>query len=247
VVKDLKIALVFLTRLPLRLGGPVGLRDLASAVHFFPVVGALVGLLAAIGYVLLLEMDVPALAAAAIALGIGMVVTGALHEDGLADTADGLGSDDPERGLEIMRDSRIGSFGTIAIALSLLCRAAALAALLEPERVAPAMIAAAALSRAFMPVVILTQPSARASGLAADTGRPESNQVWIGLGIAALIGFLLLPTGAWLMASLVAAGVAATVALWLGRHFGGCTGDTLGAVQQAGEVAFLLALAAQLR
>ena len=126
--------------------------------------------------------------------------------------------------------------------LALLARLMALAPMWDPGLVAAVLVAAAMASRAVMPVVMLLQPSARATGLAAETGRPEPFRVMIGSFIAIGAVVLLLPLadgragpGRHRCPSLLVAG-------WLGRRFGGCTGDTLGAVQQVAEIAFLLAI-----
>jgi adenosylcobinamide-GDP ribazoletransferase len=222
------------------------LRHLASAVHLFPLVGALIGLVAALVLVVATNMGLPPLAAAAAALGAGARLTGALHEDGLADTADALAAGgDRERALEIMRDSRLGSYGAMALVLVLLARASAIVSLVPVEQAAVALMAAEAVARAAMPVVMRYQRSARASGLAATTGRPEDRRVWLGLGIAAVLTLLLIPLEVALPALVAAAVVGAGIAFLLGRRFGGCTGDTLGAVEQATGLAFLLCLAAR--
>ncbi len=242
-LEDLKIAAVFLTRLPIRLEGGVTLKALADAVYVFPVVGALVGAAGAVVYALAQGFGLPPLAGAVLALATMTAVTGGLHEDGLADTADALGArEDRERALAIMRDSRIGSYGAIALAFALLARTVAYGSLVEVGRFAAVAIAACAASRAVMPAVMLVQPSARASGLAASAGRPQPERVYAGLGLAAALAFLLLPTAGAFKAVAATALAAAALALWLGRRFGGCTGDTLGAIQQAAEVAFLFAV-----
>ena len=173
-----------------------------------------------------------------------LALTGALHEDGLADTADGLGAGaDRDRALEIMADSRIGSFGTIALIIVLLARLIALAPMWDPRQVASALVAAAMASRALMPVVMLLQPSARADGLAAATGRPEPLRVMLGSFLAIARRRAPAPAAdrrdrhSW-----PSAGLSLLLAAWLGRRLGGCTGDTLGAVQQAAEIAFLFAI-----
>ena len=247
-LNDLKIATVFLTRLPVRVAGPLAMRDLAGAVHLFPLVGALVGLIGAAAYGLGHGLGLPSFPCAVLALAATALVTGALHEDGLADTADGLGAGaDRARALEIMRDSRIGSFGAVALVLTLLARISALAAIAgEPLLVAGALVAAGAASRATMPVVMRLQPSARASGLAADAGRPEPAQVAGAVLVALALAFALLPVPVAAAAALGGAAVAAVAAAALGRRFGGCTGDTLGAVQQLAEVAFLFGVVARL-
>lgn len=243
---DLKVALIFLTRLPLHSDTPLALRDLAAAAHLFPLVGALAGALAAAAYWAAILVGLPSLPAAIAALATLVAVTGALHEDGLADTADALGAGtDRERALAIMRDSRIGSYGTIALVLALLARLIALAGLWDPVVVAGTLIAAGALSRAALPVVMLMQPPARREGLATAAGRPPPLRVASGCALALLVALACLPMAKALLAAATLGLVATLVAWRLGRRFGGHTGDTLGAVQQAGEIAFLMAIVAQ--
>lgn len=248
--QDLKVATVFLTRLPVRVEGTLGMRDLGRAVHLFPIVGALVGCVGGAAFALGAALGLPATPCAILALAGTALLTGALHEDGLADTADGLGAGtDRERALAIMRDSRIGTFGTLALLLTVLARLGAVAALGEAGGAAQAvaaLVAAGAGSRAAMPVVMLLQPGARATGLAAEAGRPGAVRAWGAVPVAAAVALLVLPAGAVLAAGLAAALVAGTAATALGRRLGGCTGDTLGAVQQLAEVAFLLTLQARL-
>jgi adenosylcobinamide-GDP ribazoletransferase len=243
---DLKVALLFLTRLPVRSDAPLDLSELAAAAHLFPVVGALVGGCAALAYWAAILVGLPSLPASIAALATLIAVTGALHEDGLADTADSLGAGaDRERALAIMRDSRIGTYGTIALVLALLARLIALAGLWEPAMVAGVLIAVGALSRAALPVVMLVQPPARRDGLAAAAGRPPPLRAAAGCALALLVALACLPTPQALVAALTVAAVAGLVAWRLARRFGGYTGDTLGAVQQAAEVAFLMAIVAQ--
>src|SRR5262249_47763659 len=129
VVADLKGAVSFSTRLPLRPDAPMTGSDVARAVWALPVAGALVGLVGAVVYVIAYRLGAPPLAAAALTLAATVVATGGLHEDGLADVADGFGGGNTrERKLEIMDDSRIGTYGTCALVLSLLVRAGAIAA-----------------------------------------------------------------------------------------------------------------------
>lgn len=244
-LRDLKVAALFLTSLPIKLQGPVGMRDLAEAVYAFPIMGALVGLLGGLAFLAATLLGLPTLPAALLALLATVLATGALHEDGLADTADGLGAgDDRERALAIMRDSRIGSFGALALLFSLLARLMALTPFYDPVLALKVLVAAGMASRAVMPVVMLLQPSAKATGLAAEAGRPEPVRVAIGVGLALVVCLLLLQWLA-LVAVPVAAASSLLVAFWLGRRLGGCTGDTLGAVQQVAEITFLFAVMAQ--
>ncbi len=243
---DLKVALTFLTRLPVRGDAAPSLRDLAAAAHLFPLVGALVGALAAFAYWTAILIGLPSLPASIAALVTLVMVTGALHEDGLADTADALGAgEDRERALAIMRDSRIGTYGTIALVLALLARLIALAGLWEPTKVAAVLISVSALSRAALPVVMVVHLPARHDGLAATAGRPPPLRAAVGCALGLLVALACLPTPQALVAALTLAAVAGLVAWRLARRFGGYTGDTLGALQQIAEIAFLMAIVAQ--
>jgi adenosylcobinamide-GDP ribazoletransferase len=246
-LQDLKVAALFLTSLPVKTAGDISMRDLAQAVYAFPLMGALVGFLGGLAFLAASLLGLPTMPAALLAILATVLATGALHEDGLADTADGLGAgDDRERALAIMRDSRIGSFGALALMLALLCRLMALAPMYDPFLVLRVLICAGMASRAVLPVVMLIQPSARATGLAAEAGRPEPIRVAIGAGVALVACLALLQQQA-LVAVAASAAVSLLVAHWLGRRFGGCTGDTLGAVQQVAEIVFLFAVVARLR
>jgi adenosylcobinamide-GDP ribazoletransferase len=241
--RDGKVALAFLTRLRVQADPPWQDTDLAAAVAMFPLVGVLVGLLGALAYAAS-ALGLPPLAAAVVATAALVAATGALHEDGLADLADGLGGATRAQRLEIMRDPRVGSFGVTALVLALLARVAALAALAQSHQVAAALIAAAAFSRALMPVAMLALPRARADGLAVRAGRPHPARVAAAAVIGIAIALILLPPPAAVVAMLVAALAGALPATAAWRRLGGITGDVLGAVQQAGEIAFLLAVVA---
>ena len=245
-LRDLKVALLFLTRLPVQIDGKVSMRDLAGAVYAFPLVGAVVGLFGGLAFTGASLAGLPPLPCAILALTAMILVTGALHEDGLADTADGLGAGaDRERALAIMADSRIGSFGTLALIVSLLARLMVLAPMWDPRTVTAVLVASGMASRALMGVVMLLQPSAKASGLAAAAGRPEPVRVMLGSFIAIAGAVALLPLPEATAALLAATAASLLLATWLGRRLGGCTGDTLGAVQQTAEIAFLLAVASR--
>src|SRR5215470_19030586 len=139
---DLMVALGFYTRLPFPQHRPYGGEELAQASWAAPVAGALVGLIGGLAYALAQAAGLGPLPAAGLALVATLLVTGALHEDGLADTADAFGTGaSPEARLAIMRDSRIGTFGACVLILSIGLRWAALASLAQPNRVAAALIA----------------------------------------------------------------------------------------------------------
>jgi adenosylcobinamide-GDP ribazoletransferase len=245
---DLKISILFCTRLPLVHSEPIEGRDLARASWALPVAGALIGALAALVYWIAHLAGLPSLPAAALALAATLAATGCLHEDGLADTTDGFGGGKSrERKLEIMRDSRIGTFGTCALMLSLMLRWSALASLADPLPVTMALIAAHASARATLPAFMRLVPQARGDGLSAAAGQPplESAAAAAALGLIAL-GFGLGPLPAIVALLLLSSG--AGVMAWLSvRQIGGQTGDVLGALEQVGEALVMLTAAALIR
>ncbi|MSP47726.1 MAG: adenosylcobinamide-GDP ribazoletransferase [Alphaproteobacteria bacterium] len=234
---ELVTAVAFLTRLPIRLDATL---PLAAAARGFPLAGALVGGIAAAVLALAHGVGIPPLVAAVLAVGAAVAATGALHEDGLADSADGLFSGAArERVLEIMRDSRIGTFGALALILSVGLRAGSLAALADG---AAALIAVHALSRGWLPWLMRIDAPARTDGLAAAAGKPEADGVYWAAGLGITIAVIALGPGPALLAAAVSAGSAAAVAALARRRLGGYTGDTLGATEQAAEIGALLAL-----
>src|ERR1700676_4364078 len=202
---DLRTAVTFLTRLPIPHPESAPLADFARAQRVFPLVGAAIG--AAIGLVCLgmRVIGVPDLAAAALALGAGAMLTGALHEDGLADVADGFGGGrDAATKLEIMRDSRLGTYGALILLVSFVAKAAALAALPDGF-VVQSLIAAHALARGVLPAMAMRLPYARKDGLAANAGRPDLATAAMAGVFALVIALLALPWFDALGAALVAA------------------------------------------
>ncbi|MET4127872.1 adenosylcobinamide-GDP ribazoletransferase [Roseovarius sp. MBR-38] len=238
---DLALALGLLTRLP------ISVRDTARgarAAWAWPLAGAVLGGLAACVGWGALALGLPAPVAALLALGALVMLSGALHEDGLADTVDGFwGGWTREGRLEIMRDSRVGSYGVIALVVTLALRGVAFWLLFEagPGAAAAALVTSAMLSRAAMAGVMATLPHARETGLAQAQGRPPVTTVAVAVALAIGAGLLLCG-----MSGLVAAAAAALVAGVIARlarvKIGGQTGDVLGAVQQGAEIAALLCL-----
>ena len=237
-------ALGFLTRIPAGRRHAAG-PSLAEAVAAFPLVGLLIGAIGAAVYWLGTALSLGPVIAALLALAATMLVTGALHEDGLADTADGLGGGHGrDRKLEIMRDSALGSFGGLALMLSVLLRVAALAALAEPGLVAGALIASHAGARALLPAVMAWAPAARPDGLAAGAGRPAAGQVGLGLLIALLVVVIAAGFGPGLLALLLGWIAGLLLLAEARRQIGGHSGDILGAIEQVVEVVMLLTLVA---
>lgn len=255
------VATMFLTRLPI----PAPKAGLAGAAAAFPLVGLLVGAAGGGMFWLATLLQLPPLAGGLLAVAAMAVLTGALHEDGFADMADGLAGKTPEDSIRIMRDSGTGAFGVLALILGTGLRVAALAAIaapaivgkitagkavittpVEPLAVLFALMAAAALSRAVLPAIMYGLPAASATGQAARAGRPQAVDVGIGLVIAGLAVLFLLGFTDAIVAMAVGAGAALAVALIARYRLGGHTGDVLGAAQQTTEIAVLLAVASSL-
>ena len=240
---DPLIALSLLTRIPV----PVAdVSRMALAAWAYPLAGLGPACLAAGAGALALWFGLQAPLAALIALAILVVTTGAMHEDGLADAADGLwGGWDRARRLEIMKDSRIGAYGVIAIFFSLSARWAALWLLFSAGAgpAATGILAAAVLSRATMPVLMAALPHARESGLSHGVGRVPRATAALAVVTACILAGLLLGAGAFAAILWAAAGTLC-LALVARAKIGGQTGDILGAGQQIAEIAILLSILA---
>lgn len=243
---DLRTAVAFLTRVPMpHPDGPVP-YNFARAQRAFPLIGAIIGAAIGVVYLALEAIGLPSFAAAALALGAGALLTGALHEDGLADVADGFGGGiDPAAKLEIMRDSRLGTYGALVLIVIFVAKLTAVAAL-PRQAVVPVLIAAHALSRGVLPVMAMTMPYARKEGLSATAGRPDAATVATAVGLALVISSLVLSLNEALSAALAACAAATGMAALAKRQIGGQTGDVLGGAQQIGETAILLLLASRL-
>ncbi len=239
---ELLLALRFLTALPLP-QAEVKPGQLGRAVGYFPAVGALLGLAVA-GLDIVLRLAFPVAVASAGVLIALVLLTGALHLDGFMDTCDGLfGRSDPARRLEIMRDSRVGSFGVVGAVCLLLLKYAALGSLAEPWR-GGGLVVAPTLGRAAMVLAIRSFPYARSQGL----GRAFKDETgWVqlalALALAAAVALAALgPTAVAVMA--LAGGLAILMGLFICSRIPGLTGDTYGAINEVVEVATLLALLA---
>jgi adenosylcobinamide-GDP ribazoletransferase len=242
-VTDLRIGISLCTRLPITAPGSLAEGDVARASWTFPIAGLVVGLAGSLVYWLAIRLNVAPLPAAAVTLAATMGLTGAMHEDGLADTADGLGGKTRERKLDIMRDSRIGTFGACALLVSTMMRWSAIADIAESSFVTTALIAAHVAARACLPLFMRLVPPARADGLSSGAGSPP----WASAVAAAVLGIicLLFSFGALgtIITLLILTVVGSSLARIAVRQFGGQTGDVLGAMEQVGESAILLAAA----
>ena len=242
---DMVLAFSTLTRLPMPRGQDAARHERAArSIWAFPLVGVVVGALGAGVLFAAHQGGLYGMLAAGLALGVQILVTGALHEDGLADMVDGFGGGaDKTAKLRIMRDSRIGAYGVIALTLVLGLRWNAIAALGLAEAIT-ALIAAAVLGRLAIVGLLALLGPARQTGL----GQTHANPPGAAVAGAAILGLAL---AALLMPPIKSAAIIIVMVLCIGgmallawRQIGGYTGDVLGAGEQVSETAILLSLAA---
>ena len=237
-MRGLLEAVSLLTRVPVRSRG-----DLKSALPWLPVVGGVIGAAVAGTYAVSL-LRLPELASAALAVGGGILTTGALHEDGFADTADAFGAGvDRERTFEILKDPRLGTYGVVAVVLSILLRVAAVASL-NPWAAFAGLTAAHALSRTSGLVMMMLAPALPSSTLGASYATaltPRAFAVAVAVTAAISVGTL----GPWaLVAAAIGTGVTACVARRSTSRIGGITGDLLGTAEQLTQIGVFLLVAA---
>jgi adenosylcobinamide-GDP ribazoletransferase len=253
------ICIRFYSRLPVpRLSGEADLHaapDFRSVPRALPFAALLIALPGALVLLCAGLAGVGPTLAATLAVTVLVATTGAFHEDGLADSADGLfGGHTLERRLEIMKDSRVGSYGACALGLSLLLRVTALASILEAAgawAAAAVILVAAPWSRMQGVLLLAREPPARSDGASAAVGVPGGDTVLIGFGLAAAIaatlaGLTRLPLTGLVLGGLLAALACAGLARLSRRLIGGQTGDILGAAQQIAEIAIYLGFALML-
>jgi adenosylcobinamide-GDP ribazoletransferase len=241
---DIAAALGLLSRLPVRINTDRATARGAASAWAYPLVGLILGSLAcAIGQIAL-WFGLPNSLAAGLTLATLVIITGALHEDGLADTADGLwGGWDKNHRLKIMKDSHTGVYGVLALTLGLGLRWQALILIIDHNVLWPAVLVTAMISRAAMVPIMARLPHAREDGLSRSVGRPTTQTALIACGIAAFACVILLQiNGLWLLTAALL--VTLTCAAIANAKIEGQTGDILGATQQINEIAMLLTLAA---
>ncbi len=240
-------AVQFLTRLPTPRLKAFAPDWITRAARYFPLAGQLVGLISAAVWLAARQL-LPALPAAVLAVAAGVLATGGFHEDGLADTADGLGGgQDRQSRLVIMKDSRLGAFGALALGLALSLKITLLAGM-APWAGALALFVAHGGARAAAVVVMAALPYAGDEDAAKIKPVPQGVKAWeAGLALA-LGGWPILFLGAprAVLGIILTSGASGAVA-WLARRLiGGVTGDVLGGVEQVAEIALLMAAAATL-
>ena len=234
---DVPAAFVLLTRLPLPTLPDRAFTKGARAAWAYPLVGLVLGIIASLIAGAATFIGLPPLLVAGLVLAAIVLMTGAMHEDGLADTADGLwGGHDAVRRLEIMKDSRIGAYGVLALILAMGLRWLGLA-----EVAWTGLITALVISRAMMVPLMRAMPHARDGGLAHSVGRPDTGATMVAVLMAALIA-IVLSGGPGLVSVILASVVAIGVGALARAKIGGQTGDILGAAQVCVEIAVLLTL-----
>jgi len=242
-VADIAICVVFFTRLPM-VDFEARDRKLGDAIWAAPLVGVVIAIIGLFVLTVASAFGVPRWPAAALALAATMLATGCLHEDGFADVADGFGGGKTqERKLEIMHDSRLGTYGAVALVMSVLVRWSALAAIGPSVELLCALIAAHVASRAVFAELIRDTPLAVQSGLAASVGPVSRDTARIALGFGAA-GLLFLGLWGAICAAVFTAAVVIAFRTLCLRQIGGLNGDTLGAAQQLAEITILVVASA---
>ena len=239
---DFWAALGLLTRLPIRVNIDLAQKRGAAAAWAYPLVGVFVGLALALVAQFSMSLGLSYSLSACIVLFSGVMLTGALHEDGLADSADGLwGGYTPERRLEIMKDSRIGAYGVLALIFGLGLRWMALSSLFESGAVMAPILAAAAVSRAAPTVLMLGLPQARKTGLSQSVGTPQAGHVGLAVTLAVLLAIITLQSIPIVV--FIATALATAACGGVAKYkIKGQTGDILGATQQVAEITILICL-----
>ena len=240
---DLRTAGAFLTILPLDRGENYQPGGLARAAWCFPLIGLLAGAVGGLVFALAVWFGSNPWLAAVLCVAALVLITGALHEDGLGDFADALGGTSRPRRLAIMHDPQAGNFAIVALILLFAGRIGAIAAIDTPERVGLALLVAASASRGAMVVVMHLLPAARADGLSAGAGRPDTPITLATVAICLLIAFFALGIGAAIAAMFGVVVVTIILSAVAKRRFGGQTGDVLGAVQLLAEFGCLAVVA----
>jgi adenosylcobinamide-GDP ribazoletransferase len=240
-----RAAVMFLTRVPVGRVHEFRLEDLARSATYFPVVGALVGLSG--GIALLTSYVVPSFVAVLICMLVTLCITGGLHEDGLADSADGLvGGQDPERRLEIMKDSRIGTYGALALWFSLTAKLLLIQSLLAVSIVTAilAVVVAHSLGRASTVALLAGLPYVRMGQSKSSPFGNKVTQIQLGISLVfpTILSIALLHLDG-LICLLAATAAAVACGFYFKRTIGGITGDCLGATNQLVELSAYLSLA----
>ena len=244
--KDMLLSVSFLTRIPIS-KDLLFERHLMDAAWSFPLIGGLVGFLGGMVALLLSYFNISPIIISFITIGAIILLTGGLHEDGLADTADGFGiNKNPEGKINIMRDSQIGVYGTLALIIAISVKAVALSELINKDQFFAcviALIVSGALSRSTIVGIAFFLEKASETGLASVAGKPRATVVGICFLISILLCIFLLPLTKVLAAILLSIVTTVVIGFLSKKQINGYTGDILGAAQMLSETALLIYLA----
>lgn len=239
------IAVSFLTRIPVPESVDFSQQKLNQASRYFPLVGWLIGIICALVFALT-ELFLPSNIAVIFSMLVGILITGCFHEDGLADTCDGLGGGwEKAQKLSIMKDSRIGTYGATALWFGLTLKFLLLSSLADLTAVTVALIVAHPLSRSMATLIIFLLPYVSETETAKAKPLAESQKkidLYISLAIGGIGLVLIINSALWIVLSLVISVIA--IRTYLFRQIGGFTGDTLGATQQISELLIYLTILA---
>ena len=239
---DTGVALCLLTRIPLQLP-EIAFERSKQAVWAYGIVGILWALVVWSTCNIASALDLSNSISALLGLAAGTFLTGAMHEDGLADSVDGLwGGFEKERRLEIMRDSKIGVYGIIALFLTFLLRWQLITHCFDISLTLPSLIVAGSFSRAVLGVIMMYLPFARSDGLAHGVGRPPATPAYFGLTLTVLTAFLVMGL-IGLAACLVGSVATWACAVIAKNKISGQTGDILGATVITTEIAVMVTIA----
>ena len=246
--EDCRVAGGFLTCLPFFKGEGEKPKKgvLAASMRAFPLIGAGLGIAAALVLAVAIWLGLPLMLAGCLAVGALILMTGGLHEDALADFADSLGGHDKKSRLAIMADTQTGTFGVLALVFSVGLRVLALASFSAADSAAAALIAAASASRCAPLVMAWAMKPAKKSGQGALTGQPKEDRLYAGVGLGAALALLFLGPVGGILALLCGALAGLGLAYYAKKTLGGYTGDVMGSAQQVCEIAILLAASALL-
>jgi adenosylcobinamide-GDP ribazoletransferase len=243
VIRRFLAAIAFLTRIPVGARIVFNAEEVAGSARWFPIVGALIGVFSVAG-LLIFKRIFPPMITGALVVTIGALITGALHLDGLADSADGLGGGrTPEDALRIMRDHAVGSYGAVALILAIVLKVTAIAAVVERADAWRFLILAPALGRWSTVLLSATMPYARRLDETPSKGAVAGLMRKRELAISTVCAILIAAGAAQWRAILYCSLVLAITALWgwfCARRIHGVTGDTLGAAVEMSEIAVLL-------
>ena len=243
-IYDLAVAGTFLTCLPFRPSPSIKISDLGPSVRMFPILGLIVGIIGSLVLWIAAQINLNSSVYGFAGLATITLITGALHEDGLADFSDGITARSRSRRLEIMRDPKIGTFGVLALIFCIGLKVGVLGNLAAPNLAMKALIVAAVISRGMMPLIMYFMKPAQPDGLGHDAGRPTARRMLTALIFSAGIGFIALEFWNAIFALILSATVVLAIGLLAHRRLAGYTGDVLGAAQQCAEITVLIVIGA---